>query len=73
MNVPVIFRYLKDLAANNNRDWFNAHRDAYETARKEFENLLTAVIARISLFDETIRGIEAKDCTYRIYRHTHFS
>ena len=44
MDVSVIFRYLKDLAANNNRDWFNAHRDAYETARKEFENLLTAVI-----------------------------
>ena len=73
MDIPVIFRYLKDLAANNNRDWFNAHRDAYESARSEFENLLTAVIARISTFDETIRGIEAKDCTYRIYRDTRFS
>ena len=73
MDIPVIFRYLKDLAANNNRDWFNAHRDAYESAHREFENLLTAVIAHISTFDETIRDIEAKDCTFRIYRDTRFS
>ena len=26
MNVPVIFQFLKELSANNNREWFNAHR-----------------------------------------------
>lgn len=72
-NIPVIFRFLKDLAANNNREWFNEHRDEYETARTEFENFLSVVIARISLFDESIRGIQPKDCTYRIYRDTRFS
>ena len=30
MNIPVIFQFLKDLAANNNREWFNEHRDEYE-------------------------------------------
>ena len=38
MNIPVIFQFLKDLAANNNREWFNEHRDEYETARLEFDN-----------------------------------
>ena len=52
MNIPVIFQFLKDLSANNNRDWFNEHRAEYETARVEFENFLATVIARISLFDE---------------------
>ena len=33
----------------------------------------SSVIARISLFDESIRGIQPKDCTYRIYRDTRFS
>ena len=66
MNIPVIFRFLKDLAADNNREWFNAHRDYYEEARQEFETLLGTVIARISLFDESIRGVQPKDCTYRI-------
>ena len=73
MNIPVIFQFLKELSANNNREWFNAHREQYETARNEFENLLTVIISRISLFDESIRGIETKDCTYRIYRDTRFS
>lgn len=73
MNIPVIFQFLKDLAANNNREWFGAHRDRYEAARHEFDELLTVMIARISMFDETIRGIEPKDCTWRIYRDTRFS
>jgi uncharacterized protein (TIGR02453 family) len=31
------------------------------------------IIDRIALFDEDIKGIQAKDCTYRIYRDTRFS
>ena len=65
MNIPVIFQFLKELSANNNREWFNAHREQYENARNEFENLLTVIISRISLFDESIRGIEALGCRLR--------
>ena len=25
MNIPVIFQFLKELSANNNREWFNSH------------------------------------------------
>ena len=50
MNIPVIFQFLKEVSANNNREWFNAHKDLYEEARGEFENLLSAIITRISLF-----------------------
>ncbi|KAA6344743.1 hypothetical protein EZS27_007657 [termite gut metagenome] len=73
MNIPLILCFLKELAANNNREWFNSRRDEYEKVQVEFENFLTIVISRISLFDETIKGIQAKDCTYRIYRDTRFS
>lgn len=73
MNTPVIFQFLKNLSANNNREWFTEHREEYEEARNEFDNLLAAIIARISIFDESIRGIQPKDCTYRIYRDTRFS
>ncbi|WP_240054824.1 DUF2461 family protein, partial [Bacteroides cellulosilyticus] len=44
MNIPVIFQFLKEVSANNNREWFNAHKDLYEEARGEFENLLSAII-----------------------------
>lgn len=73
MNVSFIFQFLKELTANNNREWFQEHKDEYLRAQKEFEELLTAIISRISLFDESIVGIQAKDCTYRIYRDTRFS
>ena len=73
MNIPIIFQFLKELSLNNNREWFNDHKDDYLKAQAEFENLLTAIIQRISLFDDEIVGIQAKDCTYRIYRDVRFS
>jgi uncharacterized protein (TIGR02453 family) len=73
MDISVVYDFLRKLASNNNREWFNEHRDEYEKARLEFEKLVAAVIERISLFDETIRGVQVKDCTYRIYRDTRFS
>ncbi|MEG1563285.1 MAG: DUF2461 domain-containing protein [Bacteroides sp.] len=73
MNASIIFRFLKELSDNNNREWFAQHREAYEQARTEFEKVLTAIIARLSLFDESVRGVEAKNCTYRIYRDTRFA
>jgi len=73
MNIPIIFQFLKELSLNNNREWFNDHKDDYLKAQTEFENLLTAIIQRISLFDDEIVGIQAKDCTYRIYPRCSFS
>ena len=32
-----IFQFLKDLAANNNREWFQGHKDEYLKAQKAFE------------------------------------
>ncbi|KAA6350111.1 hypothetical protein EZS27_002474 [termite gut metagenome] len=73
MDTSLIFRFLQELTANNNREWFDKHRDEYEKVKKEFEIFLLRIISRISLFDESIKGVQAKDCTYRIYRDTRFS
>lgn len=71
MNIPVIFQFLKDLAANNNREWFNEHRDEYETARLEFDKLLAAVISRIAFLMKCIRMVYnpkiVPTCIYRGY------
>lgn len=73
MNNEVIFRFLREIACHNDREWFNAHRDLYDEARHEFDRLLMAVIAHISRFDTSVCHIEPADCTYRIYRDTRFS
>ncbi|HYV40528.1 MAG TPA: DUF2461 family protein, partial [Thermoanaerobaculia bacterium] len=32
---PELFRFLRELAKNNSRDWFQANRQRYETALRE--------------------------------------
>ena len=73
MDVAAIFQFLRELSRHNDREWFNAHKDWYKQAQADFDLLLTGVIVRIAAFDESVRGIQAKDCTYRIYRDTRFS
>ncbi len=73
MDIAVIFQFIKDVAANNRREWFQAHKSEYLHARQAFEELLAAIIARISLFDTNVAGILPGECTYRIYRDTRFS
>jgi uncharacterized protein (TIGR02453 family) len=73
MNADVIFKFLKDIAVNNDREWFKANRQEYDDAQKEFENFMAQVIARISIFDKSVMHLQPKDCTYRIYRDIRFS
>mgnify|MGYP001558048850 CR=1 FL=1 len=67
------FQFLKELAKNNNRDWFDANKEKYQAAAAEFEDFVNVVIANIARFDKSISGILAKDCIFRIYRDVRFS
>jgi len=73
MNLEKSFSFLHQLAMHNDRVWFNEHKVDYEAAKTEFETLLTILIARISFFEPDVRHLEAKDCTYRIYRDLRFT
>lgn len=73
MNVKKIFQFLKDIKNNNDRQWFNTHKDYYISAKTEFEQGVNAAIVRIADFDATIKNITVKDATYRFYRDTRFS
>lgn len=68
-----IFEFLGELVANNNRDWFNAHKVEYQDAWAKFNDFLTDLIREMSKFDPSISYLEPKDCTYRIYRDLRFS
>lgn len=73
MNIPGILEFLKLLAANNNREWFQAHKADYQEVQADFDELLSTVIARIAGFDESVSHVRPQDCTYRIYRDIRFS
>ncbi|GHT78812.1 TIGR02453 family protein [Bacteroidia bacterium] len=65
--------FIRQLIANNHKEWFDAHRDDYLTAKAEFEGFVDLLIGEIGKFDPSIKGILAKDCVYRIYRDVRFS
>ncbi|MDR2969312.1 MAG: DUF2461 domain-containing protein, partial [Tannerellaceae bacterium] len=68
-----ILQFLKELTANNNREWFHANKERYDVLKKAFEEQVKELINLITLFDPEIAGLEVKDCTYRIYRDIRFS
>lgn len=64
--------FLKDLAANNNREWFAENKPRYEAARQDVIELTRHLISRIGEFDEEVKYLEPKDCLFRIYRDIRF-
>lgn len=68
-----ILKFLRQLQANNTKEWFEAHKDEYKAIKAKVDALAAELIARIGEYDETVRGLTPKDCTYRIYRDVRFS
>ena len=71
-----LFVFLKDLAANNNRDWFNANKERYIRYAKE------PALAFITTMKERLGEVSASyvadprasgGSMFRIYRDTRFS
>jgi uncharacterized protein (TIGR02453 family) len=67
-----VIPFLKDLAENNNREWFAANKKRYETAKEEVEQLVSEIITQVGKWDAGVAGLEAKDCMFRIHRDVRF-
>ncbi len=72
---PTTIRFLNDLQNNNNNNkpWFDAHRQAYENAKADLQTMVGQLIPAIAAFDEPIGTLQVKDCTFRINRDVRFS
>ena len=71
--MKAIIHFLRQLQCNNNREWFNAHKEEFLKHQARFHELVDEVIKEITVFDADVAGLTAKDCTYRIYRDVRFS
>ena len=67
-----VLDFLSDLARNNERAWFEAHKAVFEKARLTFDAFVNELIRRLSAFED-LSGLTAKDCVMRIYRDIRFS
>ena len=68
-----IIDFLTDLSANNDKTWFDAHRNDFEVAKNELLSIVENVITDLSVFDSTIGTPEAKKCIFRQHRDVRFS
>ena len=65
--------FLKELKKNNNKPWFDSHREKFFSAKKDFENFVEKIISLTSSFDDDIKDLQVKNCTFRINRDIRFS
>ena len=73
MDIQRILRFLHDIAQHNNRNWFQVHKNEYDTCRDIINRLTEQLIIRLSMLDERLAHLRVKDCTYRFNRDTRFS
>lgn len=71
--MDTILKYLRKLEKNNNKPWFDAHKNEYQEARAHFNAIVEKLLTGIATFDPTTKGIGIKECTYRIYKDMRFS
>lgn len=70
---PATFTFLKNLKKNNNREWFDAHKEQYLAAKDNVSDFLNATLPEFVKLDKGLAGLTAKDCLFRIYRDVRFS
>ena len=68
-----VVEFLTLLHENNDKAWFDSHKEMYKRALSCFEVFTAKLIDGIAAFDPSVRGLTVKDCTWRIYRDTRFS
>ena len=71
--IPVSsLKYLASLKKNNNREWFNAHKDEYLEQQGLIAEFADSLLAELNVQD-VIETPSGKKSLHRIYRDTRFS
>lgn len=66
-------KFLKDLKKNNNKPWFDKHRDNYEEAKEDFGVFIQKLIDHHAKADVSIKTLTSSQCVFRINRDIRFS
>ena len=70
--MKIVIDFLKELRENNNREWFEEHREHYEAALERFNDFALELRSAVERFDPLVGGLGIDDMTYRIYRDMRF-
>ncbi|GAA4460102.1 DUF2461 domain-containing protein [Nemorincola caseinilytica] len=64
---------MEQLAQNNNKSWFDTHKNEYLAAKDDYEALVTEVLAGMATLDPAFKDVDPKKSIMRIYRDVRFS
>lgn len=73
MDFPLILKFLKDLAKNNDREWFDKNKPKYLQAKDSFDEVVANLLGEMIKFDDSLGGLDPKKLVFRIYRDVRFS
>lgn len=71
--VPRLYRFLSELGARQDREWFKANRAEYDDLRAMWLADVDRLMLGIREWWPSLRPATAKGAAYRIYRDTRFS
>ncbi len=73
MNFERILKFLKAIAKNNDREWFEKNKPTYLLVKANFEDFLEAFHVELVKFDYSLGGLNPRKMGFRIYRDVRFS
>lgn len=73
MDFNTVIKFLKSIAKNNNREWFEKNKSKYLEAKLTFEDFLEALHKELVMFDESLAALNPRKQGFRIYRDVRFS
>jgi uncharacterized protein (TIGR02453 family) len=73
MDHKLTLKFLKDIAKNNNRNWFEKNKPRYLEVKSSFDDFLEEVHKHLLKFDQSLSNINPRKIAFRIYRDVRFS
>lgn len=70
---PETLDFLQQLAENNNKPWFDAHKNQYQKVKTNYLEAATRLLYEMQRVDDSLSLLEPKDCLFRINRDIRFS
>ena len=59
-NLDPILKFLKAIAKNNNREWFEKNKPSYLKIKTEFDDFLESLHKELVMFDESLVGLNPR-------------
>ena len=68
-----VLDFLRGLAENNDREWYQAHKDDYQAAKSAFQGWLQGLMLRVTEAGlAPLHGLVPSEAMYRIFRDVRF-